>query len=225
MLLPWYVNDTLSGKDLESVLRHLSDCRDCQAERDRLYQLQQMVQESDTPVPGHELSYRRVMKRIDAAEQNRDSMQDVAEPRRRSWIPAGLAASVLSLVVAGGAYLGIPGINSSPETGPLSADNAGPVYKENAYGDEYQTLTSDNPGIADNPGEGRARRIELAFANPIPAATLRKALIETNSNIVSGPDAAGHYLVEVVVPAGVTADDYLADIQMIDGVERAQFAP
>ena len=49
-------------------------------------------------------------------------------------------------------------------------------------------------------------------------------MIETESHIVSGPDAAGNYLVEVMVPAGMTPSDYLEGIRQIEGVERAQFA-
>ena len=35
-LLPWYVNETLTGKDKDLVLRHLGECKACQEERDRL---------------------------------------------------------------------------------------------------------------------------------------------------------------------------------------------
>lgn len=220
-LLPWYVNDTLAGKELEAVLRHLADCRDCQAERDRLYQLQQMVQETETPPADHTLSYQRVMKRINAAEQNRDSTSDVYLPRRRSWVPAGLAASVLSLVVAGSAYLSMVGLNTGTKLNVPTTDVAA---SDTATGidDEYQTLSSDALMVS-TPGEGRMRRIELGFVSPIPAATLRQALIETNSNIVSGPDSNGKYLVEVMVPGQVTAADFLSGLQGIEGVQAAQF--
>ena len=29
-LLPWYVNDTLTGADADLVFRHLANCKDCQ---------------------------------------------------------------------------------------------------------------------------------------------------------------------------------------------------
>jgi hypothetical protein len=197
-LLPWYVNDTLSGKEAETVLKHLADCKECQIERDRLYELQRLVQESGTPAMGHELSLRRVLKRIDASERNKESMDEVNIPqRRRSLLPMGIAASILSLVVAGGAWLGL---------------------EQAKVGDEYQTLSSDVPT------QGMSHRIELGFSNPIPAATMRQALIETNSNIVSGPNEHGNYLVEVVIPGDMTANEYLARIQQIDGVERASYA-
>ncbi|MDA0978840.1 MAG: zf-HC2 domain-containing protein [Proteobacteria bacterium] len=199
-LLPWYVNDTLSGKESETVLRHLSTCRQCQAERDRLYQLQQLVSESGSSEPDYRLSYRRVMKRIENSERNRDSADEVTMPdsRQRWWIPLGLVASVFSLM-----FLGVAYFNSDQQTSPEGA---------------FQTLSSDSPAA------GRPARLELGFANPIPAVTLRKALIETHSNIVAGPDADGNYLVEVMVPPGMTPSAYLAGIRQIDGVEQARFA-
>jgi hypothetical protein len=38
--------------------------------------------------------------------------------------------------------------------------------------------------------------MELEFKTPIPALTLGHAFIETGSNIVSGPDENGSYIVE-----------------------------
>lgn len=200
-LLPWYVNDTLSGKEAELVLRHLAECRDCQAERDRLYELQDMIQESDSNPPDYQLSYRRVMKRIETSEKNRQSADEISEvtgQRQRNWFfPVGVAASIFSVMIAGAAWLNL----DRPATT-----------------EEFQTLSSDVPS------QGAAQRLELGFVNPIPAATMRQALIETDSNIVSGPDANGIYVVEVVVPATMTADEYLVHIRQIEGVENARFA-
>ena len=71
---------------------------------------------------------------------------------------------------------------------------------------------------------GIVYRLELEFENPIPTNTLRQALIETDSHILSGPDEQGHYLVEVIVPYHVSAHEYLLLIKDIEGVEHAQFA-
>lgn len=196
-LLPWFVNETLAGKDLELVLRHLSDCRDCRLERDRLQQLRFLVREDDREQPDHRLSLRRVMQRIETSERNRDSTRDFdATGARRRFLPLGIAASVVSLMLAGAAWLSLDGSTTAQQ---------------------YQTLSSDALNA------GTAYRMELGFVNPIPAATLRQALIETNSNIVSGPDANGHYLVEIVVPGNMKPVDYLSQIKMIKGVQSARF--
>ena len=201
-LLPWYVNDTLSGKDEEVVLKHLADCRACQTERDRLYEIQDVIQESDTPLMGYELSLRRVMRRVELSEKNRESTEDVELLQRvlqqkHKYLPIGIAASIFSLVMAGAAW--------------MNFDNSSSI-------NEFQTLSTEVPNV------GSMHRMELGFVSPIPAATLRQALIETHSNIVSGPDQNGNYLVEVVVPNSLEPADFLARIRHIEGVERARFA-
>lgn len=198
-LLPWYVNETLSGKDKDLVLRHLGDCKACQEERDRLYKLQTVIQESGSVQPGYQLSYRRVLKRIEESERNKESTREIEPtPAVRRIVPLGIAASLVAVLLAGAAWLG--------------SDSGLPK------GDEYQTLSSDLPG------KGVSLILELGFTNPIPAATMRQALIETHSNIISGPDDQGNYLVEVRVPDTMTDAQYLAQIREIDGVEHANYS-
>lgn len=199
-LLPWYVNETLDGRDAELVLRHMAECDACRDERDRLYQLQDLVQETAAPDTGYKRSFEHVMARIDAAERDSRSLRDAEEfAQRRGFLPIGIAASVLVAVVAAGSFL----------------QNLGTA--DQSSGEEYETLSSDALTA------GASQRMELGFVNPIPAATLRQALIETDSNIVSGPDPQGNYIVEVMVPGGIDNADYLTRIQKIEGVERARF--
>ena len=198
-LLPWYVNDTLTGADADLVFRHLADCKDCQEERDRLYELLTLIHENDSPVHGYELSYRRVLGRIDMAERNKESTREVDfKPSWKRIVPAGIAATLVSILVAGAAWFNV--------------DRSLPIVPQ------YQTLSSDQPG------NGVSHRLELGFHNPIPAATMRQALIETGSNILSGPDENGNYLVEVIVPNSMTDVEYLGQIREIDGVIHARFA-
>lgn len=228
-LLPWFVNDTLDSKEREQVLKHLAECSECRSERDRLIVLQQLIQEGDSgigaePAAGGQglqglenkslesksreskgqvsadldLSFRRTMKRIDESERNRRSVDEVqvAGRQRRRMVSAALAAG-LGVFLIGAAML------------------FGPA--EETY--EYRTLTND----AVAPSEGMTQQMEIGFVDPIPVATLRKALIETGSNIVSGPDDSGVYRVEVVVPREVSQDSFLNRIQGIDGVKFASF--
>jgi hypothetical protein len=53
---------------------------------------------------------------------------------------------------------------------------------------------------------------------------MRKALIETNSNIISGPDEEGTYLVEVVVPEEMNTGEFMQWIRKIEGVQHARLA-
>jgi hypothetical protein len=205
LLLPWYVNNTLTGWDAELILRHLAHCEECQEERDRLYELQQIVCEPDVMTQASNSSFRKLLTRIDASERNKASVREVPVRTHRvlsfsvGLTTAALAASVLALVIGGTQFLGL--------------DRAG---------DEFQTLSIE-PLMTMKYETGKVERLELGFKTPIPAVTLRRALIETGSNIVSGPDENGSYIVELVVPNETSSDVFLKQLQQIDGVEYANF--
>lgn len=205
LFLPWYVNNTLRGRDAALVLRHLAHCEDCQQERDRLYELQQIVCEPDLITQDSNSSFRKVLARIDVSERNKVSVREVpVRTHRILGFPVGLAtaalaASVLALVIGGAQFLS-PG----------------------RVGDEFQTLSIE-PLVPVNYESGKVERLELGFKTPIPAMKLRQALIETGSNIVSGPDENGSYIVELVVPNETSSDVFLNQLQQIDGVEYADF--
>jgi len=198
-VLPWFVNDTLDQKEREQVLKHLAQCEGCRQERDRLIELQKMIREGEVVDGDVEFSLRRTLKRIEEAERNRDSVADVRsrDGQRRLFASMALAAGLGVFLVGAAVLVGDPAQVVS----------------------EYQTLTSDQPGVA-----GAARQMEIGFVDPIPATTLRQALIETGSNIVSGPDEDGVYLVEVEVPSGISQQMFLRRIQDIEGVKHAAFS-
>ncbi len=194
--MPWYVNETLAGREEELVRKHLAGCRECQKERDRLYELGQLVKDDVQAVDDVQGSFNRAWQRIEMAEKNRDSVLEIerASGPSKRWIPFSLAAGILLLA-------GLQGLQKSEMT-PVS---------------DYQTLTS---------GEsvpGGLRRMELGFEQPIPAVTLRQALVETGSNIVSGPDANGVYIVEVRLAEDEDDLGYLDRLQQIEGVRHARF--
>lgn len=193
------------GRDADLVLRHLARCEKCQKERDRLYELQQIVCDPDVLTQDSNNSYQNVLTRIDVSERNKISVLEV--PVRTHMIQrfsvglkaAAVVASVLALVVGGTQFLG-------PERA----------------GDEFRTLSIE-PMVPAKYESGRVERLALGFKTPIPAMTLRKALIETGSNIVSGPDEKGSYIVELVVPDNISSAIFLDQLQQIDGVEYANF--
>lgn len=196
-VLPWFVNDSLDQKEREQVLKHLAQCEGCRQERDRLIELQKMIREGEVVDGDVEFSFRRTLKRIEEAERNRESVADVQNrhDKRRLFAATALAAG-LSVFLIGAAILA----GDPPQVS------------------EYQTLTSDQPGVS-----GAGRQMEIGFVDPIPAVTLRQALIETGSNIVSGPDENGVYLVEVEVPGELSQEMFLRRIQGIEGVKHAAF--
>lgn len=197
-LLPWFVNDSLGSRDQKVVVAHLLVCRECQSERDRLQQLSNIVSEDHSVVPDYRQAFNKLMRRIDGAEKNRESTEVFRSPASRgNWVYTfGLAASLLVGVL----------IVFSTQPADDSDEN-------------FRTLTSEsNPMVT-----GVPHRLALTFEQPIKGQTLRKALIETRSNIVSGPDGQGVYIVEIPVPAMLTDEQFIKSIRNIDGVQSASF--
>ena len=70
---------------------------------------------------------------------------------------------------------------------------------------------------------GEPARLALTLTQPIGAQTMRQALVDTSSYIVSGPDQDGVYVVDVQVPEQLSERQFINLIRKIDGVENATF--
>ncbi|MCB1643874.1 MAG: zf-HC2 domain-containing protein [Pseudomonadales bacterium] len=208
LLLPWYLNDTLTGNERTTVVEHLKTCVECQRSRDEMQAMQLLVSSTETETnEDYWPSFRKLMNRIEQqpslqAGQSSLSTANPAVARIRPyWVPVSLAASVIF------ALLLLP---LSQTDSPVGVVPKG----------QFATLTHDSES-----SEGIAHRLELQFDQPLSAQTLRAAFIETRSNIVSGPDAEGAYLVEVVIPEGMSDAEFLRSLRSIEGVRSAAFAP
>jgi hypothetical protein len=201
-LLPWFINESLGEKERDRVMVHLRECPECRKERDHFQTIEAFVNESEVVIPDYQFSYHKLAARIEGAERNRESSAAIeSRAGARSWIPLmGIAASLMLAIALVGS-LGTPlGFESTPETA------------------EFRTLTSQAEM------SGVARQIALTFVQPIQAQTMRKALIETNSNIISGPDEEGTYLVEVIVPPEMQTGEFMQWMSEIEGVQHARIA-
>jgi len=197
-LLPWFVNESLGEKESQRLLAHLQDCAECREERDRLQALQQMVVEDDgSQTADYSAAFSKLMSRITAAEDNRASTL-VWRPRRRTAAWTLYLAAAACIVAAVGFVLVL-----NPSAPPR---------------EEFRTLSA--PPLVD----GVPHRIALTFEQPIKAETLRSALIETGSNIVSGPSEDGTYIVEIRIPPDMPDSRFIQSIREIDGVKYAVFA-
>ncbi|MEX0943908.1 MAG: zf-HC2 domain-containing protein [Pseudomonadales bacterium] len=219
-VLPWFVNESLGEKEKQRVLVHLRECPECRAERDELQAIQQVVAEDDgTGETNYRAAFRKLMGRIETAEANRASTHDF-EPGGGSsgWrLPLGVAACLLVAVLIG------PGSNPLPDSRNLTPGEPGNVAgtgigRDGTDAVGFRTLSEPSAVVT-----GVPHRIALTFAQPVMAKTLRSALIETKSNIVSGPDADGRYIVEVTVPAHMTDLEFINSMRAIDGVQYAAF--
>ncbi len=186
-LVPWYVNGTLEGLELERFAAHLERCPLCQAEVDANRELAVAVREVAelplSPVAGFE----RLMARIDAA--GTESAEPApprspaaargwwrATPRAARWALALQAAALLALVI--GLALARP-----PAPGP-AARPGGP----------FVTLSTPAHPVALAPERAELR---LVVAPTTPEARLRQLLAAVGGEIVAGPSPAGAYTVAV----------------------------
>ena len=98
LLLPWYVNGTLQGTELESVESHIAACPSCRAEISHLGRLQNAIQKAGPvplpPTPDPQALLARV-----GTGKNRSR-------HRGMYAQAGIAAGVL-LTLATVAYIGM----------------------------------------------------------------------------------------------------------------------
>ncbi len=195
-LLPWFINESLKEKERDLVLTHLRACNLCRLERDRLQAIERLVVEDDLIVPDYRFSFQKVLARINDAERNRESTAELdVSGSARNWLPvAGVAASLLVALIF------VAGVQPGVEPA------------------EFKTLSTT---VQTN---GSLQRIELTFAHPIQAQTMRKALIETQSNIISGPDDAGTYVVEMTLPEAMDQEAFIQSIQAIEGVQFARLS-
>jgi hypothetical protein len=197
-LLPWYVNGTLSGRDLDLVAAHLPACSDCAEEvarcRDLAVAVGTVTAVARTP-SGERLA--RLLARIDAIEaagsgdggwrgRLRDRVDALGEllqstPAPIRWALAAQGALVVLLVavVAWQAAL--------------------------SSGQPYRTLAS-----AREPAPRGQAQIRLVFTDDISGREMRAVLEHVKGRIVDGPSAVGAYTVEVPVPA--TASERVAPV-------------
>jgi hypothetical protein len=197
-LLPWYVNGTLSGRDLDVVTGHLANCAECADEVARCRDLAVAVVSgaSTEPAPSAE-RLSRLLARIDAIE--------AASPRSGGWRERvgerldGLRELLQSTPTAIRWALTLEGA--------LAALLLAVVAWQLALssGQSYHTLASG----AAQPARDQAQ-IHLVFAEDMQEREMRALLERVGGHIVDGPSAVGAYTIAVAVP--IAASDRLAEI-------------
>ncbi|MEX2489586.1 MAG: zf-HC2 domain-containing protein [Pseudomonadales bacterium] len=198
-ILPWFVNNSLEGRQKARVVRHLQQCQECRQERDRLQHQQYEIAGHAEDLPDYRFSYGKLIARIEAAEENREHTETIPPAMsRRTWISVAGAAAVLIL----GVYI----VGSMPQlTEPVEPA-------------DFLTLTLP---VEDHAGS--KHRVALTFGDGVSARVVREALIEARSRLVDGPDETGAYILDVMVPENVSEDTFIESLQKIDGIAKVAF--
>jgi hypothetical protein len=192
-LLPWYANDTLEGRERQTVETHLLTCASCQAELKRCRDIGTAVhaagQTAWSPSPDH---FSRLLARIDAAEARGDQdggwwdrlrvqfarplLALQSTPRLVRWALAAQGAMILLLA-------GVLVWQEPFSSGPL-----------------YRTLSDGGDQVP----QGQVH-IQVVFAEDITEREVRELLISIGGTIVKGPSSEGLYTVALPLPENLPA--------------------
>lgn len=169
VLLPWFVNGTLEGDELDFVQNHLGSCGSCQREVEWLRELHAAcVAGEDDPDAASAL--RQLRRKLEKSRRDGGVMARLRElwgrgGRWSRWV----IATELVAIVALGAWL-LP----SPDSPAL-----------------YRTLAASNSKA---PTTGN---LVVVFEPSTTEADLRRILRDAGARIVDGPTAANAYVLDV----------------------------
>lgn len=184
MLLPWYVNGTLSVDERHRMEIHLKDCAPCRQEVKILHGLEQAVKMEPSPLPSPDL----LQKTLTRLERKKAGLWErlaewlaPAPGLRWAAIAAGLAIVLQAVVIVG--LLGRPGEKT------------------------YETLTVTQTQKEAGP------RIVIAFQKDITESVMRETLHTIRGQIVSGPSPLGFYTVELPKEEALNIDKRLEELR------------
>jgi len=103
-LLPWYVNDTLSGQEKQDIESHLESCETCQQEIELLKLIRTETKKTDANAAPGELAKMRFMREIKAEKATSKQTAN----KRPWWQPASAIAAALVIVIQTGVILNNP---------------------------------------------------------------------------------------------------------------------
>ena len=181
-LLPWLLNETLSGTERARVERHLSECVACRNEAEGLRALQSYIaQEGEDPLLSRAL--RRIHARLDEVESGsgpRKVLRWIALQwtQARPWMRGAVIAQTALVCTLTVAML----VRPSPQY--------------------YHTLGSAPLRISSD------TELAVVFDAALPEREIRALLLRLHARVVDGPSPEGVYTLQVPQgdqPAALTA--------------------
>ena len=197
LLLPWYVNKTLTKEAHERVERHVRVCITCRSELDNLRGLAHSVRHAPVLDPLPHQAFNSLMQQIESEQPGQGEQQITrASGRRTRWSlidrlsglfpaakPAMIAATAMVLALIMPALIGM----ISGEREPV--------------GSSYRTLAASR-------AESKARQsdIRVMFAETLSPERRQQLIGSVAGTIVEGPDPKGVFLIRIGSEQGSDAD-------------------
>lgn len=181
-MLPWLVNNSLQGSELDAVQAHAKSCIICRRELAELEALQESIRSATVMAPAPDM--RRINARIDAQLQRASRGRDMLAATRRffgsPWRAAFAAQSLLLVVIA---TLWIQAGTDEPQFRTLTTTERLPaghylrvVFDPNLEPESIDAMLADaGLGVAAGPTERGV--VTLRFADAT-AETVRARVIE-----------------------------------------------
>lgn len=210
--LPWYVNGTLRGSELQRLERHLTSCVVCRRELAYQRQLSELIATSeDFPVSAED-GLQAIMDRIEAEESPTSHCGTAPGSRlrglRRSWqqITPGVRVALLAQAAAIFLLVGLAATGIVSRSGDSDLEPA------------YHTLSDPGP-VADP-----RLRLHLVFVPDTPEIEVRSVVSGIGGDIVAGPSPLGVYTVATSLPedGSETQDSLLTGLRDHDSVVFAE---
>jgi len=188
ILLPSYVNQTLSAEEKQQVANHLKTCVTCQQELQEVTNMQTAIKTGIERRPGPSpAAFSTLMRRIEqekqttlskTSESTTPSWWETVESAFRSlfevqWVPA-----LASVLIVGQAFLLLSVMNKPVEQG---AKEPGSIIERG-----IRQGTPATPPI----------QIQVKFVEMAKAIQIRELLKELGGQIVSGPTTEDLYILE-----------------------------
>lgn len=212
-ILPWYVNGTLKGSELQRVERHLRSCVVCRGELTFQRELSEQLAASEDFPLSPERGLQELKERIEADEPS-DSRGSI---RRARWLDR-LHGFVLSRWPAesgtrfaqAAAILILVGLVATGVVFRFDASDPEPVYR---------TLSDDAAPLADS-----RLHLHLVFVPDTPEIEMRALVASIGGEIVAGPSPLGVYTVATTLPedGSVTLESLLEQLRDRDSVVFAE---
>lgn len=192
LLLPWYVNKTLHGAEINRVENHLKVCLTCRRELATLHKLAAAVQQEGSIDSVAQASFSQLKKRIhspDAAGQEKAAKVMALPVQRKAYgntwrlpRPALALAAVILLSLLIPRFI---------DTGNFQMN-------------EYRTLSNaENPAMSQN-------TLRVIFSTDTGQPKINEILASVHGQIIDGPSAQGVYTVAI--------DSELASKNVLDKV-------
>ena len=180
LMLPWFVNGTLGGREREWMLAYLAEHPDAAVELRKVELLREDMHAADATAPALDRAWDRLRFRIQQ-EPRRTAAAAPASlaTRLREWLgrlatpPAFAAAAALVVVQAGVIGVMVERSHTNEAENPAA-------YRSIAPG-----ATSIGPFI------------QVTFKQDATERSMRLLLVEINGSLVGGPGQLGSYFVSV----------------------------